>query len=171
MDPPCPRLVRDPPLCVSLCCGVSVRCVFKIFVGVSQIWALRRTTSARPPPKMGRHTTSRELQTCTFEGSGFQSHHQFHETTPKRGRKNENSGGRGKRKREILGPHPSGPQPSGAPPFGDPLRDPPPPDSPHCFWGFCLCCFAPDSALLLLFMVLLLGRRPSIPFPSHLYSV
>ena len=46
------HFVRDPPLCcvVCRCCvGVSVRCVFKIFVGASQIWAVPRLPSAGPP--------------------------------------------------------------------------------------------------------------------------
>ena len=37
-------------LCCVLWCGVSVRCVFKIFVGASKIWALSRLPSAGPPP-------------------------------------------------------------------------------------------------------------------------
>ena len=53
--------VRDPPLCcvVCRCCcvvlwfGVSVRCVFKIFVGASKIWALPPTP---PPPDPLRQT-------------------------------------------------------------------------------------------------------------------
>ena len=110
------------------------------------------------PPKMGLHTTAPELQTCTFEGPGFQSHHQFHETTPKRGRKNENSGGRVKKKREILGP----PLPFGTPAFGNTsLRGPSAgPDSSHCFWVVCV-----------LFLLLFFGRRPSTPLLSHLCSV
>ena len=48
-DHPCPR-----PLCVGspvvvVLCGVSVRCVFKIFVGASKIWALPLTPPAGPP--------------------------------------------------------------------------------------------------------------------------
>ena len=52
-DLPCPR-----PPCVLCCvfwCGASVRCVFKIFVGASKIWALPLTPLLpdplpRPPP-------------------------------------------------------------------------------------------------------------------------
>ena len=50
----------------------------------------------------GAHTTTREPQPPNF-----------HKTTPKRRRMNENCGGRGRKKREILGP-----PPSGLPPFG-----------------------------------------------------
>ena len=103
--------------------------------------------------------------------------------TPKKRRKNENSGWREKCAKfgpptlraphpsgpppfgapTLRGPHPSGHQPSGHQPSGPPPRDPPPPDSPHCFWVVvCAVCAAPDSAaccwffLLLVFLLLLL---------------
>ena len=97
--------------------------------------------AASGPP--GLHTTTQELQTCTFEGSGASNTTKIPRKGPTReGEKNKNCGGRGKKKREILGPptvrgptlgapplrgptlagaHPSGPHPSGGPPFGAPL--------------------------------------------------
>ena len=90
-----------------------------------------RRTALRRTAQNGFHMTARELQTC----------HQFHETTPKREKKNEKSGGRGKKSPKfwaptLLAPHPSdspGPFPSGHQPSGT-LRGTPKPDSPHCFW-------------------------------------
>ena len=56
----------------------------------------------RAPPRL--HTTARELQTCTYHGPGAsKTPPKFHERTTKRGKKNENCGGRGKKKSEILG--------------------------------------------------------------------
>ena len=91
-------------------------------------WALIRLLSAGPPPRCPKvavvsHDSPR-AQTCTIvfpEPSIAPS--SFHETTPKRGRKNENSDGAWeKKKREILGP-----PPFGTPPFGAPtLRGPHP---------------------------------------------
>ena len=132
-------------------CGVSVRCVFKNFMGASKIWALPRLPSAGPllrlhprrrtplrgppsagPPKIslfffprpplfsfflpllgvvswnfGGVIEGRDPQMCTFGLSGCR-------VKPRRlwG---------GKKKSEILAPHPSGPHPSGPPPFGAPL--------------------------------------------------
>ena len=65
--------------------------------------------ASRPP---GFHTTTRELQTCTLGVPALHAKPEFHEKTHKRVKNNENEGGRGKKKREILGPHPSGPHPS-----------------------------------------------------------
>ena len=103
------------------------------------------TLAVLGPP--GLHTTAQELQTRTFEGRGFQSHHQFHKTTSKRGRKNENSGARGKiceilAPTTLRGPDTSGPNHSGPQPSGTLRGDPPPPDKPSLFLGCCLCCFA-----------------------------
>ena len=120
------------------------------------VWALGlscETPAALGPP--GLHTTSRELQTCTSEGPGLK-HHQFHERTLQRGRKNENGSGRRKKKREIQGSPPFGAPlflGLGAPAFGTPAFatlwwDVPPPDGPHCFWVVVLflillrCCFS-----------------------------
>ena len=61
----------------------------------------RRPGLVGPP---GFHTTTRELQTCTFEGPGLQKHHQNStRRPPEREEKNEFCGGRGKKKSEILG--------------------------------------------------------------------
>ena len=86
------------------------------------------------PGRRGSHTTARELQTCTFEGSGASKHQQNStRRPPEREKKNENEGGRGKKKREIWAPHPSGAPPLGAPPFGAPpfLGLGPHPSGPH----------------------------------------
>ena len=51
------------------------------------------------------HTTSRELQTSTFQGLHASTHHQNSTRRPPRqGRKNENCGGRGKKKARNFGP-------------------------------------------------------------------
>ena len=71
------------------------------------------------PP--GLHTTARELQTCTFQGRRFKHHPNSTKGPQREGEKKENCGGRGQKKREILGTHPSGHHPFGAPPFGAPL--------------------------------------------------
>ena len=79
----------------------------------------RRPHQTGPP---GLAHEARELQTCTFEGPGAPPP-KFHEKDQKRLKKDKNCGGRGKKKREILGPHRSGPHPSGLHPSG-----------PHFFW-------------------------------------
>ena len=59
--------------------------------------------------RRGASKTARELQTCTFQGSrNSKTPQKFHERTAKRGTKNENCGGRGEKKREILGGPPEG---------------------------------------------------------------
>ena len=68
--------------------------------------------------------------------STLQTPPKFHEKTPREGRKNEISGGREKKKREILGPHPSdptlwAPNPLGPHPFGPPPLRLPTPSGPH----------------------------------------
>ena len=65
----------------------------------------------------GASHDNQRAQTCTFEGPGLQKHHQNStRRVPEREEKNEFCGGRGKKKREILGPPPFGP-----PPFAPPL--------------------------------------------------
>ena len=71
----------------------------------------------RPP---GLHTTTRELQTAHLSAPALQT--PPHEETPRERRKNEISGGREQKKREILGPHPSAPTPSGPPPLRAPTK-------------------------------------------------
>ena len=51
----------------------------------------------------GFHMTARELQTCTFQGSGLQTPPKFNEKTPRETQKEQNGGGKGKNKSEILG--------------------------------------------------------------------
>ena len=69
-------------------------------------WVLPPAFGFGPP---GLHTTTREIQTCTFQTPALQTPPKFHEKTQKK----RNGGGRVKKKREILGPHPSRPHPSG----------------------------------------------------------
>ena len=81
------------------------------------LWLSCETPAASGPP--GLHTTARELQTCTFEGPGASNTTKIPRERPKeREKRMKNCGGRGKKKREILGPHPSGPHPSGLHPWG-----------------------------------------------------
>ena len=55
----------------------------------------------------------------------FKTPPKFHEKTPRETQKQRNGGGKGKKKREILGPPPIGSPPFGAPPFRGPtLRGP-----------------------------------------------
>ena len=83
------------------------------------VWALGlscETPAASGPP--GLHMTTRELQTCTFERPGASNTTKNSTKGPTRdGEKNENCGGRGKKKARNFGPHPSGPHPSGPPLF------------------------------------------------------
>ena len=60
---------------------------------------------------------SPRAQACTFQGPGASNTTKI---PPREGRKNENCGGRGEKKREILGSPPFGPPPFGPPPFGPP---------------------------------------------------
>ena len=100
---------RDPQMCTSGLSGCRVK-----------------PRRALGPP--GFHTTTIELQTHTIQGSGASDTTKIpREDPPRERRKNDISGGREKKKREILGPpptpnpsHPSGPPPFGAPPFGPP---------------------------------------------------
>ena len=93
------------------------------------------------PP--GLHTTARELQTCTFQGRRFKHHPNSTKGPQREGEKKENCGGRGQKKREILGTHPSVHHPFGAPPFRGPtLRGPtfsgfglPPFGAPGPWWS------------------------------------
>ena len=74
-------------------------------------------TPKRPP---GLHTTSREHQTCSFERPGASNTTKIPRKDQQE-RENENCGGRGKKKREILALPPVGPPTFsmfGPPPFG-----------------------------------------------------
>ena len=69
----------------------------------ARLWCETPAASGLP----GVHTTTRELQTCTFEGSGASNTTKFprEDTQRERQKKSEISGGSGeKKKREILGP-------------------------------------------------------------------
>ena len=93
------------------------------------------------------------LQTCTFEGSSASNTTKIPREDPQEeGRKNENCGGRGKQKREILvhppfGPHPTGPPlflSFGPPPFGSRNLRAPPPKPTRTLWpnyGLATCGF------------------------------
>ena len=50
------------------------------------------------------HTTTQELQTCTFQGSGVQKHHQNStRRPPERHRKSETVAGKGRKRAKFLG--------------------------------------------------------------------
>ena len=100
--PPLPKttLCGIPRCVVVLWCGVSVRCVLKIFVGASKIWALPPTPSAGPPPP-------------TLQPP------KFYEKTPRERKRAKMGAGEGK-KGEILGcPAEGGPR-GGSPKAGVP---------------------------------------------------
>ena len=114
---------------------------------VGALW-LSCGTPAAPtrPGRRSSHTTTRELQTCTFERPGATNTTKIPRKRPKERAKRlkKTVAGEGTKKREILGPHPSGPHPSGPhffwvwaptlraptlrtpPPFGPPPFGPPP---------------------------------------------
>ena len=75
---------------------------------VHKLWAVMadfgQTDFVKP---RGSHTTTQELQTCTFESPGASNTTQNPREDPQRGEKNEFCGGTGKKKREILGPTPT----------------------------------------------------------------
>ena len=79
----------------------------------TKIWALPTPLRWPPPPDPLRRPkwgfTRQPENSKTFEGPGLQSHHKFHETTPKRGRKNENCGGTGKMSAKFWAPTLRGP--------------------------------------------------------------
>ena len=90
--------------------------------------------AASGPPEL--HTTTQELQTCTFDGPGASKHHQNStRRSSEREEKKENCGGRWKKARNFgpltlrapFGPHPSGPHflSVGPPPFEPPSFEPP----------------------------------------------
>ena len=60
----------------------------------------------------GRRERSKHMRVPAFKNTT-----KIQRESPTRGRKNENCGGRGTKKREILGPPPFGAPPLGAPPF------------------------------------------------------
>ena len=78
--------------------------------------ASRDTQAALGPPRF--HTTARELQTGTFEGLGFQKHHQnATKGPPREGRKKTKCGGRREKTKfwplpPFAAPNASEPQPS-----------------------------------------------------------
>ena len=79
--------------------------------------------STRRPP--GFHTTARELQTCTFKGPSASNTTKFPRENHQRERKRAKMGaGEKKKKREILGPHPSSPHAAVPDPSGPTLRTP-----------------------------------------------
>ena len=71
------------------------------------------------PGRRGSHTTARELQTCTFEGSDASKHHQIYtRRPPERHNENETVAGERRKSAKFWASHPSGPPPFGASPFG-----------------------------------------------------
>ena len=103
------------------------------------VWSSRAVKCASPggptrPGRRGSHTTTRELQTRTFERPGPSNTTKIPREDPQRGKKRMNlNGGTGKKKTRNFGPPTlrdptlSGPlngphlPPFGAPPFGAPL--------------------------------------------------
>ena len=89
--------------------------------GMCTFWSSRAVVCEAPAARSGGvagvSLDSPRAQTCTFEGPGLQKHHpKFNEQDQQeREKRMKNCGGRGKKKREILGPHRSGPPPFGAP--------------------------------------------------------
>ena len=69
--------------------------------------------------RRGSHTTARELQTCTFQGTGDSNTTKIPRKDPQR-EKEERKLGREEEKKsaKFSAPHPSGLHPSGPPPFG-----------------------------------------------------
>ena len=138
------------------------------------------------PGRRGSHTTTRELQTRTFERHQRFKHHQNSTRRhPEREEKNEFCGGRGKKKREILGrptlraPTLRGPTLRGptlrAPTFSGfwpppTLRAPHPsgphPSGPHFFWVRAPTLRAPSLRTPLPSGPLPSGPLPSGPRPS-----
>ena len=84
----------------------------------------RTTPAASGPP--GLHTTTRELQTCTFQGPGASNTTKIPRKDPQeRERRMKIVAGEGKQSAKFWASHPSGPHPSGPtfsrfgpPPFG-----------------------------------------------------
>ena len=69
-----------------------------------------RVKPRRLRDRRGLHTTTRELQTCTFERPGASNTTKIpREDPPREGRKNEIFGGRKKKSAKFWAPHPSGP--------------------------------------------------------------
>ena len=133
-------------LCVVVCCCVllcSVQCaVCSVAVCKSAMSAVYCAVCSVVGPR-GLHTTTRELQTCTFERPDAQKHHQNSTRRPQKSRQNRrfkhhqhstrrppereeknDFSGRGKKARNL-----------GLPPFGAPLFGAPPfllhPSGPH----------------------------------------
>ena len=95
------------------------------------------TPAALGPP--GLHTTTRELQTCTFEGPGAANTTKIPRKDPLE-RKKERKLWRAREKKsaKFWASQPSGLHPWGAPPFGAPPRDPSSAGRPQNFALFSL---------------------------------
>ena len=124
---------------------------FRSFFHSSGVLRLSCETPAPPtrPGLLCSHTTARELQTCTFQGTGPSNTNKI--PPQERERRKKIVAEEGKKRAKFWAPHPSGlhpsglhpsgPHPSGPPPFGAPtlrgptLRGPhpsgPPPFGPH----------------------------------------
>ena len=103
--------------CLSHC--LSSRGILVVFLKAGALKCARLgsrgvvSPAALGPP--GLHTTTRELQTRTYERPGLQKHHQNSTRRPQREtKKSENGGGRRKKSATFCLP------PFGAPPFGAP---------------------------------------------------
>ena len=79
------------------------------------------------PGRRGSHTTTRELQTRTFERPGASNTTKIPREDPERGKKRTNLvAGEWKKKARNFGPPPFWVPPFGPPPFGPPPFGPPP---------------------------------------------
>ena len=86
--------------------------------------------------RRGSHTTARELQTCTFQGTCASKHHQNStRRPPERHRNSETEAGKGRKSAKFWASHPSGPHPFGAPPFRGPTLSGPHPFGAPPFRG------------------------------------
>ena len=108
---------RDPQMCTFGVLGLSCASPG------GPVWWGRRGFTRQPENSKRAHLRALALQTPP----------KFHEKTPRERRKNEISGGREQKKREILGPPPSGPPPSVPHPSGLPPLWAPTPSGPHPF--------------------------------------
>ena len=82
-------------------------------------WCFRSPGAAGARARQPENSKRAHLRVLAFKNTTN------NEKTPRETQKERNDGGKGKKKREILGPPPLGPPPFGAPPFGGPtLRGP-----------------------------------------------
>ncbi len=128
------------PLAQDLCgiprcgCGCVVLCCVVLWcVGCGVCSKFSWVPSAGPPPPTPPPPPDRPKWGFTRQPKNSKRAHLRVPTCRER-KKEWKQWRESEKKREILG-HPSFEAPPfGTPAFQNPLRDPPPPDSPHCFW-------------------------------------